>query len=102
MDKKKENAFIDDLLSKMTLREKIGQLYQASYDGGVLTGPKVKTSNFIKRLRKGEVGSVINLWENDVLKYLQDIAINETRMKIPLFNCFDIIHLNTTNSNNKH
>ena len=84
--------FVKDLMSKMTLREKIGQLYQTSYDGGVITGPQFQKSNIITSLKKGEVGSVLGLWENDVLKKLQDIATSETNMKIPLMNCFDVIH----------
>ena len=90
MSKKKE--FVKDLMSKMTLREKIGQMYETNYDGGVITGPQFNKSNIITSLKKGEVGSVLGLWENDVLKKLQDIATTETRLKIPIMNCFDVIH----------
>lgn len=90
MNKGKE--FVKELMSKMTLREKIGQMYQTSYDGGVITGPEFQKSNIITSLKKGEVGSVLGLWEPEVMKKLQDIATNETRLKIPIMNCFDIIH----------
>ena len=89
MDKKK---FIDNLLSKMTLREKIGQMYQAINDGGVVTGPNFQKSNFYEELKKGEVGSILGLYDNRTLKEIQRIATEETRLKIPIMNCCDIIH----------
>ena len=88
----KEIKFINDLMAKMTLKEKIGQLYQTSYDGGVITGPEFASSNIITLLKKGEVGSVLGLWDPEVMKKLQDIATKETRLGIPIMNCFDVIH----------
>ena len=86
------NEFVKDLLSKMTIREKIGQLYETGYDGGVITGPQFSTSNSITMLKKGEVGSFLGLWDNEVIKKLQDIATKETRLGIPIISCCDIIH----------
>lgn len=87
-----KKEFIDSLLKEMTLREKIGQMYQTINDGGVITGPQFKKSNFFSDLKKGEIGSVLGIYDNDTLREIQRIATEETRMKIPVMNCCDIIH----------
>ena len=45
MSNRKE--FVKELMAKMTLREKIGQMYETNYDGGVITGPQFNKSNII-------------------------------------------------------
>ena len=87
-----ENKFILDLMKKMTLREKIGQMYQSPYDGSLITGNVKGTTNTLDSIYKGEVGSIIGLNDVSVIKRLQEIAVNETKNKIPLMFCNDIIH----------
>lgn len=94
-DKDKRDAevdkFVDDLLSRMTLEEKIGQtvLYTSGYD--VITGPTVDP-NYKEYLKKGMVGGIFNAVGADYTRSLQKIAIEETRLGIPLIFGYDVIH----------
>ncbi len=88
------NKKVDSLLSLMTLEEKIGQMNQ--YNGfWDVTGPVPKDGAAAKKydhLRKGYVGSMLNVrGVEDVLK-VQKIAVEETRLGIPLIIGFDVIH----------
>ncbi len=87
---KKGNIFIDDLLSKMTLEEKIGQLNLPSI-GFDVTGP-VMSKDVELNIRKGNVGAVFNTFTPVAVRKLQEIAIKETRLKIPLIFGYDVIH----------
>lgn len=85
---------VEELLSKMTLEEKIGQMNQ--YNGfWDLTGPAPSEGVAAKKyehLRKGYVGSMLNVrGVEDVMK-VQKIAVEETRLGIPLIIGFDVIH----------
>ena len=86
------NSFVLDLMSKMTIDEKIGQMYQTYYDGSNLTGADYGNSNFQKLLREGKIGSILGLNDTKVYRELQRIATEETRLGIPIMNCLDIIH----------
>ena len=86
------NQFVLDLMSKMTLEEKIGQMYQTFYDGSNLTGANYGNSDFQKLLKDGLIGSILGLNDSKVYHRLQEIAVNETRLGIPIMNCLDIIH----------
>lgn len=81
---------VNDLISKMTLEEKVGQLTQ--YSGSELTGPqgeKINTSDYIK---SGKVGSVLNIYgTSEVAKY-QKYAVEGSRLGIPLLFGHDVIH----------
>lgn len=82
---------IDALLSQMTLEEKVGQLNQLS--GGYATGPA--SNNEVNReemLRQGKIGSFLNIIDPLYMKELQRIAVEESRMKIPLMFALDVIH----------
>ncbi|MGY5353326.1 beta-glucosidase BglX [Wenyingzhuangia sp. IMCC45467] len=85
---------VEDLLSKMTLEEKIGQMNQ--YNGfWNVTGPTPKKGNAAKKyedLRKGYVGSMLNVRGVDEVRAVQKIAVEETRLGIPLIIGFDVIH----------
>jgi len=87
-------AKVDSLLSIMTLEEKIGQMNQ--YNGfWDFTGPAPKGGDAAKKydhLRKGYVGSMLNVRGVKDVKQVQDIAVNETRLGIPLIIGFDVIH----------
>lgn len=85
---------ITELMSKMTLEEKIGQMNQ--YNGfWDVTGP-APTNGTAKdkyeHLRKGYVGAVLNVKGVKEVKKLQEIAVKETRLGIPLLFGFDVIH----------
>ena len=82
--KSAEDRFIDDLLSRMTLEEKIGQLNQLdpSYD----SEPKEQL------IREGRVGSVFNIIGAKEVNRLQRMAVEETRLGIPLVVARDVIH----------
>jgi len=83
-------AFVDELLSKMTLEEKIGQLTLFTADQQV-TGPGGKTP-FRDGIRAGRVGAVFNAFGAETTRELQAIAVNESRLKIPLLIGLDVIH----------
>ncbi len=87
------NAQVEDLLSKMSLEEKIGQLNQLSY--GVGWGPTVKIQipdQYREMIKEGKVGSFLNAIGAEFTYELQKIAVNESRMKIPLLFGLDVIH----------
>ena len=89
-DKAEMNAFISDLISKMTLAEKVGQLDIQSGLRNV-TGPFVNEA-YEQRIRDGHVGAVFNAYGADFARTLQEMAVNETRLGIPLVIAHDIIH----------
>lgn len=89
-DKAKKDAFITNLMSKMTLQEKIGQLNLPGADD-IKTG-QAASSNIGKRVINGEVGGLLNLKSVAKIKALQKVAVEQSRMKIPLIFGMDVIH----------
>lgn len=87
----KKNQFIEELLSKMTLEEKIGQLNLINSPGDVVTGPK-KGKNLTDDIKSGRLGNVLNAIGIDYIRSLQRIAVEESRLGIPLTFAFDEIH----------
>lgn len=85
------NRFIDNLMNKMTIEEKIGQLNMPNIDGAVITGP-VKNTNTGERLRKNEVGALLNLQDVKKIREVQQLALDHSRFKIPLLFGMDVIH----------
>lgn len=84
---------VDSVLALMTLDEKIGQLNQLSYGSG--WGPTVKVNikdEYINLIREGKVGSFLNASGAELTKELQKIAVEESRLKIPLIFGLDVIH----------
>lgn len=85
---------VDSVLKLMTLEEKVGQLNQ--YNGfWEITGPTPKEGQAAKKyndLKKGLVGSMLNVKGVKDVKALQKIAVEETRLGIPLIFGFDVIH----------
>ncbi|MEI6285670.1 MAG: glycoside hydrolase family 3 N-terminal domain-containing protein [Bacillota bacterium] len=82
---------IDALIAKMTLAEKIGQLAQYT-NGAELTGPGGDPVDLDQLTREGAVGSVLNYTGVADTKKIQDIAVNESRLGIPLMFGYDVIH----------
>jgi beta-glucosidase len=85
---------VADLLSRMTVEEKVGQLNQLS--GGVLTGPEAAADAGQKAkldlVRRGRMGSFLNVLGAKETRNVQKIAVEETRLGIPLLFAFDVIH----------
>ena len=82
--------FVDDLMKKMTLEEKIGQLNLCT-GGQFFTGPSVSKDN--KRLiRQGKVGAILNTFGVENVTALQKMAVDESRLGIPLIFGLDVVH----------
>lgn len=84
------NRFIDELMSRMTLEEKIGQL-NLPVTGDIVTG-QAKSSNVAERIKAGEVGGLFNLKGVEQILEVQKIAVEESRLGIPLLFGMDVIH----------
>jgi len=83
-------AFVSGLLGKMTLEEKIGQLNLLS-TGFDLTGP-VASKNVEESVRHGTAGGVFNLYTPARVRNLQELAVGQSRLHIPLLFGYDVIH----------
>lgn len=81
---------LDALLAAMTLEEKIGQLNMATADR-VVTGP-VLPGNTEADIRAGRVGAMLNLWGAEPARNIQRMAVEETRLGVPLLLGFDVVH----------
>ncbi len=86
----KMDKFITNLMTKMTLEEKIGQLNLPS-SGDITTG-QAKSSNIAEKIKKGQVGGLFNIKGVEKIKEVQRIAVEESRLKIPLIFGMDVIH----------
>lgn len=82
--------FIDALMAKMTLEEKIGQLNLPG--AGDFTTGQAKSTDIASSIRKGKVGGLFNIKSVAKIKAVQQIAVNESRLKIPLIFGMDVIH----------
>ena len=82
--------FVSGLLARMTLAEKIGQmnLLTAGFD---VTGPTLRPQ-YREDLRSGRVGAIFNAWGARHTRELQQLAVEETRLGIPLLFGYDVIH----------
>src|ERR1035438_7965366 len=78
----KMNAFVSNLMSKMTLDEKIGQLNLVT-PGGAVTG-SVVSKDVDDKIRQGNVGGLFGITGPDKVRQAQDIAVKNTRLHIPL------------------
>src|ERR1700733_10828993 len=86
----KMNSFISDLMNKMTLDEKIGQLNLVT-PGGAVTG-SVVSKDVDGKIRKGQVGGLFGITGPDKVRQAQDIAVKNSRLHIPLIFGLDVIH----------
>jgi beta-glucosidase len=84
------HKYVSDLMSKMTLEEKIGQLNLPTV-GFDVTGP-VLSKDVEGKIQKGLVGGVFNTFTPVAVRKLQEKALKETRLGIPLLFGFDVIH----------
>ena len=81
---------VETLMSQMTVQEKIGQLSLFASGWGV-SGPSLD-SNYKQHIREGKVGAILNAKTVDYVRSLQRIAVEESRLKIPLIFGLDVIH----------
>jgi beta-glucosidase len=86
----KMDAFINALIKKMTLEEKIGQLNLLTSDMAV-TGP-VMRKGYMEDIKAGRCGNIFNAFTPDYVRKLQQVAVDSTRLHIPLMFGFDVIH----------
>ncbi len=87
---KSKTEFVSELLSKMTLEEKIGQLNLPT-SGDITTG-QANSSNVAKSIEEGKVGGLFNIKSVRKIKEVQKIAVEKSRLKIPLLFGMDVIH----------
>lgn len=87
----KRDLFISELMKKMSVEEKIGQLNLISPPGDVKTGEAV-SSDAEKYIKDGKLGAVLNMTNLERIKKTQEIAVNQSRLKIPLIFGLDVIH----------
>ena len=85
-----KEKFVDNLLQKMTLEEKIGQLNQYSGDG-FATGKVTVDPSKLSQIERGEVGAMLNVFGVENVRKLQQAAM-KSRLKIPLIFGQDVIH----------
>ena len=86
----KMNTFISNLMAKMTVDEKIGQLNLPS-SGDITTG-QANSSDIGKKIEAGQVGGLFNIKGVEKIKAVQKVAVEKSRMKIPLLFGMDVIH----------
>lgn len=86
----KMDRFIDDLMSKMTIEEKIGQLNLPG-SGDIVTG-QAKNSDIAGKIKKGLVGGLFNIKGVEKIKDVQRVAVEQSRLGIPLIFGMDVIH----------
>lgn len=90
---KNESSFeakVDSIMSLMTLQEKIGQTVMYSGSGSV-TGPTVN-KNFRTHIKESNVGAMLNVYSANGTRDLQKLAVEETRLGIPLLFGYDVVH----------
>jgi len=84
------NDFVNGLMSRMTLEEKIGQLNLLSAGFGA-TGPEI-SRDIETKVQQGLAGGVFNVYTPAAVRKLQALAVNDSRLHIPLLIGFDVIH----------
>ncbi len=89
-DNAKMNTFIDALMKKMTVDEKIGQLNLPG-SGDIVTG-QAGNSDIGKKIKEGNVGGLFNIKSEEKIRAVQTIAVEQSRLKIPLIFGMDVIH----------
>lgn len=83
-------GFVDSLMARMTLPEKIGQLTLLT-SNWESTGPTLR-EGYKQDIAEGDVGAIFNAYTADYTRELQRIAVEQTRLKIPLIFGYDVIH----------
>ena len=87
---KEVNTRVEALLKQMTLNEKIGQLVQ--FAAGYATGPNASNLKYDELAAKGQVGSMLNVVGAEATNHYQHIAVEKSRLHIPILFGQDVIH----------
>lgn len=90
-DESKMNVFVSNLMSKMTLDEKIGQLNLVTGGGQAVTG-SVVNEGIEASIKKGDIGGIFGVWGTNYIGKAQEIAVKNSRLHIPLIFGLDVIH----------
>src|SRR4030095_13910616 len=90
-DSYRMKTYVDALMKKMTLEEKIGQLNLLTPGSGIPTGAVVSTG-VEKKIKEGNVGGLFGVIGVDKIRQAQKIAVEQSRLKIPLIFGSDVIH----------
>lgn len=85
-----KDVFVSDLISKMTLSEKLGQLNLPT--AGDITTGQANSSDIGKKIEEGKVGGLFNIKTVQKIRDVQKIAVDKSRLKIPLLFGMDVIH----------
>lgn len=88
---RKMDRFIDSLMGKMTVEEKIGQLNLPTAPSDIITGP-AQDSDIAGLIKAGEIGGLLNLSDAAKIKEIQEMAVEDSRLGIPLLFGLDVIH----------
>ncbi|HTN36308.1 MAG TPA: beta-glucosidase BglX [Arachidicoccus sp.] len=83
--------FIDQLLQKMTLEEKIGQLNLSVMSGGAVTGTTM-SADIVTHIKSGRMGGIFGIWDPAEIRKIQQLAVDSSRLHIPLLFGLDVIH----------
>src|ERR1700742_578758 len=86
----KMDQFVTTLMNKMTLEEKIGQLNLPG--AGDITTGQASSSDIAKKIEQGKVGGLFNIKSVAKIREVQKIAVEKSRLKIPLLFGMDVIH----------
>jgi beta-glucosidase len=84
------DARLESLLHSMTLEEKIGQLVQ--YSAGQPTGPGTGRTDYKDMIARGEIGALLNVIDTPLINEYQRIAVEKSRLHIPLLFGLDVVH----------
>lgn len=87
---RKMDLYLNKLMKEMTIEEKIGQL-NLPVSGDITTG-QAKSSNIATKIREGQVGGLFNIKGIEKIEEMQRIAVEESRLGIPLLFGMDVIH----------
>jgi len=89
-DKSKMDTFITDLMGRMTLEEKIGQLNLVT--GGDATTGAVVSTDVEAKIKAGKIGGIFSMTTVPRIRAAQELAVNHSRLKIPIIFGMDVIH----------
>nr|WP_321487139.1 beta-glucosidase BglX [uncultured Draconibacterium sp.] len=85
------DVFVSDLMKKMTIQEKIGQLNLITPGGGIPTGSVVSTG-VEEKIKTGKVGGIFGVYGPEKTRQAQQLAVEESRLGIPMIFGSDVIH----------
>ena len=83
--------FVAQLMQKMTLKEKIGQLNLSVMSGGAVTGTMM-SQDIASKIKNGQMGGIFGIWDPRQIKAVQKTAVDSSRLHIPLIFGLDVIH----------